>query len=386
MGQVKQMMLEQEYYNLGFIKDTHVCSKHIEDYAIKNFIKSKGSKGNCSYCSDFRSIVTLKELMEFLMKGINKHFEDAAEYMSYDSSEGGYLGKTIDKYDLINDLLDINDYNLQEDITEAVSDSITWSDPSQFYSDERDLLEAQWDLFKKVVKHKSRYLFSHTSKFKTDEDNQKAYDVFKQISKGIIPLGLIKSVSRETKLYRVRHHKISEKIVKFKDIASTPIDKAIYSNRMSPAGISMFYCAFENETAFKETIDLDDKKKKRITSAIFKNKNELKLIDLSKLKQISIFDRKMKDYYFLNLFLKAFVIDLSKTIKHDGKEHIEYVPTQIVTEFFRFPFSETKKIDINGIIYPSSKNLGYNACVLFFDAEECVAELDLITIKTSKII
>ena len=29
--------------------------------------------------------------------------------------------------------------------------------------------------------------------------------------------GLIKSVSRETKLYRVRHHKISEKIVKFKN-------------------------------------------------------------------------------------------------------------------------------------------------------------------------
>ena len=385
MGQAKQMMLEQDDCNLGYIKDTYVCSRHINDYAVSNFIKSKGSKGNCFYCSDCRSIISLQDLMEFIMEGINKHYDDAADYMSYDSSEGGYLGKTIDRYDLINNLLDIDDYNLKEDITEAVSDSITWSERRQFYLDEKDLLEAQWELFKNVVKHKSRYLFSHTSIFKTEEDSQKAYDIFKRISKGIIPLGVINKIKPTTNLIRIRQHASNEKINKFNQIASTPIEYAIYPNRMSPAGISMFYCAFEYETAFKETVDVNNKKKSNVTTAIFKNKRELKIIDLSKLNHISIFDKKKRKHYFLNLFLKAFVKDLSKNIEHDGKEHIEYVPTQIVTEFFRYPFSESKKTPIDGIIYLSSKNKGKKACVLFFDAEECLKELDLIGLETRKI-
>jgi hypothetical protein len=32
--------------------------------------------------------------MFFLMKGIMNFYEDAGEFMSYDSSEGGYLGDT----------------------------------------------------------------------------------------------------------------------------------------------------------------------------------------------------------------------------------------------------------------------------------------------------
>lgn len=382
MGRVKQMMLEDEDMNFGDIKETFVCSKHINDYAIKNHISFSGKKGECTYCFEKRSIIPLRDLMTFIMDGINNFYEDAANWMSYDSKEGGYLGHTIDKYDMIEDLLSIEDYVLQQDVQDAFSD-IVWSDNNRYNITETDLLESQWYLFKNVVKHKSRYMFSQTSIFKTDEDSQKAYDIFKRISKGIIPLGIINKIEPTTNLIRIRQHTRSEKINKSNQIASTPIEYAIYPNRMSPAGISKFYCAFENETAFKETVDANNKKKSKVTIAIFQNKRELKVIDLSKLNHISIFDNKKRKHYFLNLFLKAFVEDLSKNIEHDGKEHIEYVPTQIVTEFFRYPFSESKKTPIDGIIYPSSKNIGKKACVLFFDDVQCTKELDLIKIKTN---
>lgn len=60
---------------------------------------------------------------------------------------------------------------------------------------------------------------------------------------------------------------------------------------------------------------------------------------------------------------------------HDGREHIEYVPTQIITEYFRYKFA-TKKIEkIDGIIYPSSKDRRMNACVLFMDHWESLDKL-----------
>jgi hypothetical protein len=383
MGRAKQMMLEEEEYSLGNVKSSFICYKHINDYAIANYIKRSTNKGKCTYCEEERSIVSLEKLMLFILEGINKFYEDAANCMPYDYENGGYLGPTFDKYDIVGDFLNIEDFVLEQDINDAFSDTI-WSKNNMYDISEKDLLESQWELFKNVVKYKSRYMFSQTSLFKTDQDSQKAYDIFKKIKRGIIPLGIISKIEITTQLFRVRQHTNSEKIIKFDQIASTPNNHAVYANRMSPAGISMFYCAFEFITAYKETVDQNSKKKSKITSAVFQNKRELKVIDLTNLKDISIFDNKKRPHYFLNLFLKAFVEDLSKNILHDGKEHIEYVPTQIVTEFFRYPFSESKKTPIDGIIYPSSKNIGKKACVLFFDNEQCLKELDLITLKTTK--
>ena len=55
----------------------------------------------------------------------------------------------------------------------------------------------------------------------------------------------------------------------------------------------------------------------------------------------------------------------------DGREHIEYVPTQIVTEYFRRIFRvEGRRLD--GIIYESSRVVGRNAFVLFCENSQCI--------------
>ncbi|WP_315264419.1 RES family NAD+ phosphorylase, partial [Tannerella forsythia] len=66
----------------------------------------------------------------------------------------------------------------------------------------------------------------------------------------------------------------------------------------------------------------------------------------------------------------------SKDIKHDNKIHIEYVPTQIMTEYFRYVFTEISDIKIDGILYPSSQN-GGNCYVLFFDNKTSLEFWDL---------
>ena len=159
-----------------------------------------------------------------------------------------------------------------------------------------------------------------------------------------------------------------------KEITAPPTANAIYPNRMSPAGIAMFYGAMKKKTALIEVVDTEDKKRKYVTSAIFRNKEKLNLIDFTKLPQLNPFNPKqLKDYYLLS-FLNEFVEDLSKPIQHDNKIHIEYVPTQILTEFFRY-IHPNHKIRVDGIIYPSSKDWNAKAVVLFMDHKESLEKL-----------
>ena len=81
---------------------------------------------------------------------------------------------------------------------------------------------------------------------------------------------------------------------------------------------------------------------------------------------------------------KKFVENISKSIVQDNKTHTEYVPTQIVTEFFRYVFPEITDIVLDGIAYPSSKD--GNVCyVLFFDNEACGMNFELSNTEVIKL-
>jgi hypothetical protein len=386
MGGAKQQQLEFESKGLSSIRDTNLCSSHINDYAVKKFINKNSKKGFCSYCKKSKKIIPLEDLMFFLMDGIMVFYQDAAEFMSYDSSEGGYQGETYTQQELINDLvcLDVDNDHLNEDIIDCIDDR-AWSEPNAYYDSESDILVYHWKYFKEVVKHKSRYLFARTSNFKTFDYNQNAYDILQEIGRHVTKFKLLITLPPKTIIFRSRQHNRSEIIKEAEQIVSPPIEFAIYPNRMSPAGISMFYNTFDLETAKLETLDLKKKDQRFITTSMFKTKTDLKIIDFTKLPQMpSIFDKKrLKDYYPLKFF-KNFVSDLSSSISHDGKEHIEYVPTQIVTEFFRFVFRENSNVKI---IYPSSKKMGSKACVLFFNHEESLNALTFVrkSLLTEKI-
>jgi len=71
-------------------------------------------------------------------------------------------------------------------------------------------------------------------------------------------------------------------------------------------------------------------------------------------------------------YLEDFVTDISKEIEKDGREQIDYVPTQIVTEHLRYVYNDENNGKIYGLIYPSSKNKGKNSVVIFCENEHCV--------------
>jgi hypothetical protein len=65
----------------------------------------------------------------------------------------------------------------------------------------------------------------------------------------------------------------------------------------------------------------------------------------------------------------------------DGREHIDYVPTQVVTEYFRHVFKDGDGQPVKGILYPSARQDGGVCCVLFFEADQCGGKPDSIILR-----
>ncbi len=385
MGFVKQKMLELESRHISSVPDKNVCVKHIEDKALKKFIRKNYSLGYCDYCEKEVKVVSLESLIEFIMEGVSNFYEDAANFMNYNSREGGYLGETYTPDELIQDLigLETDPFELTDDIVNSI-DNIAWAEPDMYYDTERDELMYQWEYFKKIVKHNSRFIFLSKS---GNLDHQNATKILKEVGRLLPKLNLIKKIEKGKKLFRARQHKSTDIIDSIEQIVSPPIKYAIYPNRFSPSGIPMLYTAFDKKTAIVETVDIKDKQKNKTTIAELVLDKDVYVIDFSRLPEIpSIFGITNKKKYYLITFIYGLVRDMTKSIEKDGKEHIEYIPTQVITEYLRFPFNKNRNNKIEGIIYSSSKEKGKIASVFFWDNKESVEflKLDKLTKKGTK--
>ncbi len=384
MGQVKQRMIELDARNISSVPDKSLCIKHIDDNTIRRFIRKNYTSGYCDYCEKEMKVVSLEDLLEFMMLGISNFYEDAANFMSYNGREGGYLGETFDPDELIQERigLETDPFELTEDIVNSIED-IAWSEPDMYYDTERDELMYQWSFLKSLIKHKSRYLFQQNQ---SSNKSQNAFTILKEVGQITKSLNLIKKIEKGTIIYRCRQHHSSKVVSEKEKLVAPPDEYAIYPNRFSPSGISMLYSAFDPATAFLETISREDKKKDSITISKFKLKKEIYVVDFNRLPKLpSIFDYKKVKTHYLIRFLYDLVRDFTQDIKKDGKEHIEYVPTQVVTEYFRYPFNKNRKNIIEGIVYPSSKNKSESSSVIFWNNEECLEHLELVDLEVEKI-
>lgn len=53
---------------------------------------------------------------------------------------------------------------------------------------------------------------------------------------------------------------------------------------------------------------------------------------------------------------------------------VEYVPTQVVSEYFRTIFARDYGVTAQGLLYGSAANEGGICCALFVEREHCVDE------------
>lgn len=121
----------------------------------------------------------------------------------------------------------------------------------------------------------------------------------------------------------------------------------------------------------KETFDPSRNNSVVITVGQFRTAREFPIVDLTRVPSVpSIFDLAMRDSRSDIIFLNRFMHDFQEPVIKDGREHIDYVPTQIVTEYIRHMYSHPDYGVVRGVLYRSVRGEG-ECCVLFFDNEQC---------------
>jgi HEPN/RES N-terminal domain 1/RES domain len=385
MGQYKQYLLECEgrgYYS----KDTYVCSKCVADKFLADVVKQNLISDKCYYCNKKSKkdiAASFDIVIENIWEAISNYYRDAQD-IDLPWADGSRIQE--DYY--TNDIIDDFDPGWPEKFREDICNSLTgnnWVSCSQgrwYEVDKATSLRHDWKNFCNHVVYKTRYLFlsePHEEDMFEYEQTIPVRSFLDELGKIINKCKMIKCLDQDIKFYRVRENKNGVIYSEFDELGVPPFSKAT-SGRMNPAGIPYFYLASNHQTAKAETIAEENK---GYCLATFTLKKRVKLLDLTKLPPApSIFNHNEYNTLCYLHFIESFVKDVIKPIEKDGKEHIDYVPTQIVSEYFRHRFRGEDNSCINGIIYPSSRHTnGCNFAFFMSDNKDLKETFDLKSVQ-----
>ncbi len=389
MGRAKEKGIGD--FESGFTSgsDLKICSNHFDDDDIVKFIEDNSHSGICCFCDlenetdEEMKVIDWDSLMRKIITSINYFYTDPADGLYYDSAEGGYQTLSEPVYDsreIISDFLEAEEEVIEE-VVNSMSDQ-SWTRKEFYGPSESDILEDMWTTFCSLVKFKVRYLFTDIEERGESESfAYRPYSILKSLGDYIIGLQLIKEFPERRGLfeeplliYRARQHKIKSEVKLAKDIGP-PTSKYAQSNRFSPEGIPMFYGAENRETAIAEIINFESKDK-YISVGQFKHNRVLNLVDLRSIPAIGFFNTERLEYIEPALFLREFLKSITKKNSPDSKDRIEYIPSQIVTEYIRFSLPQQAGKRIDGIIYKSTRCPDKDCYALFFDCTFCQDECD----------
>lgn len=131
----------------------------------------------------------------------------------------------------------------------------------------------------------------------------------------------------------------------------------------------MFYGASDAHTALSE-VSAHNTRQHAVVGE-FHAARDILVIDMTALPELpSIFEEDCAQRYDTVSFLKRFAEDLALPIELDGREHIEYVPTQVFTEYLRYAFPVHRP---DGLVFNSARAVGRNY-VLFCGPEAVAAQ------------
>lgn len=363
-----------------------VCDNCFGDRHLKNRIKEKRKETGTARC-DFhprKKGVPIKDVSD-IVAPVFEGFYDAGHMSIYEYGDNGDVaivqeGKILSE--CIEELCQISERDIVDELTKLiqVSKSMTiMGMPSETDYGERkyarygsnfNSISIVWRLFKERVKHKIRYL---------DTD---AIENLNHIFFGIQNIsGAIKTIKKQTLIYRCRlasnHKKATYYLKEPAKELSAPPKKLSKHNRLSPKGIPCFYGAFTQETAVAEVRPAIHS---LIVSCQFKLRRPIKVIDLTvfrEVKDYKPFDKRYAARHKLFRFLNEFLKELETPISPENTD-LDYLPTQVVAEYFQHHM-EAASEEIEGIIFYSSQRKKGKNIALFNDASKCLeTEIDKI--------
>lgn len=324
-------------------------------------------------------------------------YEDAANGVHYETAEGGYTLATMDSWALLEETgLEVENDELRKDLRDAFWEQV-WV-PKDPYSDRWcDALRYSWEAFSKLVKHRTRFVFFRVSTADRSYGESEPYEFLDSLRSTVTDTNLLRTIPTGQKWFRAHEHPATETLAGAERLGTPPPQLASH-NRMSPAGISMLYVAKDAATAAAE-ISSGPPTGSVFTIAEFENLRPLRVLDLSTIEAVpSLFDTERRHMRMALIFLRHFAEEISKPIS-DSEKPYEYVPTQVITEYFRHLFHQPREIHVpsfpmpfeddsiphpsppvtymeanlqlDGIAFRSNKRVGGVNYTLFIEPEMC---------------
>lgn len=384
MGFVKQQMIidQERRWSAGAVDNVFVCASCVDDTALAEVVRQNVSTSTCSYCAGgpgtaVRYGAPLSAVVERIVEAICVDYDDPANQLPYCGREGGYQGIVCDTQTVLDEVgFAPSSCELTDDVCRAIVQD-DWCSKDWAILDAVSRRRHGWDAFKAMTKHRRRYTFWNAGDESVEPghpDYMPVGEMLRRLIGDALAADLIREYPVGTPLWRVRVHDPGKTLVDAADFASPPIDLAKQPNRMSPAGIPMFYGASDYATAKAETYEPDRGKEKVVSGSKFEALCPIRILDLTDLPEVpSYFDLRKRNLRSVITFMHEFTREVSAPIPRDGREHIEYVPTQAFTEYVRWEMAGAENPGIDGIAYRSPKN-GGRCFVLFLDHDDCLPQ------------
>jgi hypothetical protein len=373
--------MEQWERGYNYVGAKYVCPACVDDECLRAFILERATSSECSYCGTVENEAIASELDVVLgafAAAIRVEWRDAIDEMPYEGDGWALPDANRTIYDLLGDgdlEVDVHP-DLFDDIVRAFADRVFA--PRNFFSPgPEDELNFSWQAFVEQVSHHTRYLFplgvgigrGELAGLRVPPEQMLA-----ELGAMVASHQLLTSLPAGTFFARGRLHPriAGDRPADAKALGTPRAEFATRSNRMSPNGIPMFYGGEDEETVIAEVTAAGWPPGHDLTIGWWETTRELTVVDFVELPKIpSLFDLASLDQRPALSFLHRFANEVSQPVSFDQTEHIEYVPTQIVTEYFRHAFQPEVGGRVDGIRYPSSVNDGGVCVVLFLEHEQC---------------
>ena len=239
-----------------------------------------------------------------------------------------------------------------------------------------DGLVEEWEQFCDFIKHERRHFFLQEKERRGSYDYSyslkgrpfSAVEVLSEMGRACEEFRLVTTLKRGTVVFRARQSARGRQFRTTLELGPPNEQLARKPNRMSPSGVVMFYACDSPKAAIAEI-------SAGSLSAVvgeFVIEKDIRILDLSCLpREASLFDLLTERQQGSLEFLHHFAAALSAKVEPDGHEHVEYVPSQVISEWFRTVFRHQRR-RIHGICYPSVQYPDGRCLALFANQSDLV--------------
>lgn len=345
-----------------------VCSNCFEDDDLRAIIVSVDGPPGCHFCGeDDAPTIPVDDIADHIRERAEAFYGKAGDQLPYESREGGYQGWNVDTYDLLTDSLELGLPRDNGDLLSRLIDEIgddQWCEYDWLTLEPDESLMFSWEEFCRIVTSERRFFF-HNLGAEDDRspDERSPIQLLSELASHIENRGLIRLLEIDTRLFRARSRSPDERHETAAALGPPPSEFATQSNRMNPPGISMFYGADRLELAVAEI------RGETASVGEFATLRPLRILDLADLPEVpGLFSSADRMEIMVLGFLNQFSEMIVRPVERTDRTHIDYIPTQVFSEFLRD--HEFLEGPIHGVRYLSATRQEGANLVLFAGPED----------------